>query len=486
LQHLIAQLLQNPVFYSKGFLENLLTAQNRQPMPHLISYLRHVWNLTDPMKESIKPLERIIDKLRPDVSDSQWADTKRGLLIKLLENRGELYIKGKALERAHDIPITPHLASVAKDVVNRLPTHLLQPTLDMYEKGTDFDCHAKDLQGVRALSDYVRKHFVRDSESFSAITRNRLMYRLLSAVPLPQKDARTAATQLLAKGLTPLIKQQFDKALNCTKPDAYKAVTEYYYRDTGEPSPKVDALEIWALGRLVRRHFFPATPTVMVPSDKRVYKQLMALILESASPVTVGVDLGKHDSAVYGRKEPDGTLHLDIETFEPMSDWRKFETVWGANDTVTGRINVNRNAMQQHILDMLNSHCPRRMMLQGPRRAGKTSFQEAIQRIQTADLAALETRLVGMHPALAAGYAVHDSFNNLLKEKFTMKITTQTLVNGVNIKDISQDKLFDLIAGAEAEIKRLKAITARPASLTAKITELQASIDQLVALMDAA
>ena len=63
--------------------------------------------------------------------------------------------------------------------------------------------------------------------------------------------------------------------------------------------------------------------------------------------------------------------------------------------------------------------------------------------------------------------------------------TDATTVNGVSLKDLSDDQAFNAIAATEAEIKRLEAIEAKPAKLQAKIDGMKATIKELSDLIDA-
>lgn len=65
-----------------------------------------------------------------------------------------------------------------------------------------------------------------------------------------------------------------------------------------------------------------------------------------------------------------------------------------------------------------------------------------------------------------------------------MEIQHQTLVNGRNIKDMTDDQLFDLIADEEAKIKALRAIENKPQKLKDRINKMQADIEHLIKLID--
>lgn len=70
------------------------------------------------------------------------------------------------------------------------------------------------------------------------------------------------------------------------------------------------------------------------------------------------------------------------------------------------------------------------------------------------------------------------------KEPTAMNIENQTLVNGRNIKDMTDDQLFDLIAKEEAAIKALRAIENKPQKLKDRINKMQADIEHLIRLID--
>lgn len=70
------------------------------------------------------------------------------------------------------------------------------------------------------------------------------------------------------------------------------------------------------------------------------------------------------------------------------------------------------------------------------------------------------------------------------KEPTAMNIENQTLVNGQNIKNLTDDQLFDLIAKEEAAIKALRAIENKPQKLKDRINKMQADIEHLIRLID--
>lgn len=66
-----------------------------------------------------------------------------------------------------------------------------------------------------------------------------------------------------------------------------------------------------------------------------------------------------------------------------------------------------------------------------------------------------------------------------------INIETRTYVNGADISGLSDDQVFATIAAAEAEVRKLEAIEAKPAKLQAKIDALKANIVKLGELVDA-
>lgn len=70
------------------------------------------------------------------------------------------------------------------------------------------------------------------------------------------------------------------------------------------------------------------------------------------------------------------------------------------------------------------------------------------------------------------------------KEPTAMNIENQTLINGQNIKNLTDDQLFDLIADEEAKIKALRAIENKPQKLKDRLNKMQADIDHLIRLID--
>lgn len=63
-------------------------------------------------------------------------------------------------------------------------------------------------------------------------------------------------------------------------------------------------------------------------------------------------------------------------------------------------------------------------------------------------------------------------------------ITTKTLVNGTDIKDMADSQVYDLIASQEAAIADLEKINAKPKKLVAEIDKRKAGIAALVAYLD--
>lgn len=74
--------------------------------------------------------------------------------------------------------------------------------------------------------------------------------------------------------------------------------------------------------------------------------------------------------------------------------------------------------------------------------------------------------------------------DSIPKEPTAMNIENQTLINGQNIKNLTDDQLFDLIADEEAKIKALRAIENKPQKLKDRLNKMQADIDHLIRLID--
>lgn len=66
----------------------------------------------------------------------------------------------------------------------------------------------------------------------------------------------------------------------------------------------------------------------------------------------------------------------------------------------------------------------------------------------------------------------------------TIKIETITYVNGQRVDQISEEALFQTIAGAEKEVERLSKLENKPAKIVRRIEEIKASIAALVTLID--
>lgn len=66
-----------------------------------------------------------------------------------------------------------------------------------------------------------------------------------------------------------------------------------------------------------------------------------------------------------------------------------------------------------------------------------------------------------------------------------IEVTTQTLVNGKDIKGMSDSQIYELIREQEATIKDLEKIEAKPKKLTTEIAKRKAGIAALVAHLDA-
>ena len=64
-------------------------------------------------------------------------------------------------------------------------------------------------------------------------------------------------------------------------------------------------------------------------------------------------------------------------------------------------------------------------------------------------------------------------------------INTVTYVNDVPVQDLKDDRIFELIARTEGEIKQLEGIENKPKALVTKIESMQASIKELIDIMDA-
>jgi len=71
------------------------------------------------------------------------------------------------------------------------------------------------------------------------------------------------------------------------------------------------------------------------------------------------------------------------------------------------------------------------------------------------------------------------------KEIQMITINTVTYVNDVPVQDLKDDRIFELIARTEGEIKQLEGIENKPKALVTKIESMQASIKELIDIMDA-
>ena len=70
------------------------------------------------------------------------------------------------------------------------------------------------------------------------------------------------------------------------------------------------------------------------------------------------------------------------------------------------------------------------------------------------------------------------------EETMTKLFEIKHLCNGIEIKDLSDDQIFELIAAREVEIKRLNAIETKPVRLQDRITTLKADLAALVTHLD--
>lgn len=70
-------------------------------------------------------------------------------------------------------------------------------------------------------------------------------------------------------------------------------------------------------------------------------------------------------------------------------------------------------------------------------------------------------------------------------EDTTMKFETIQLLNGRNIKDMSDAEIYKIIADTEHEIERLSAIKARPARLVKLIDQMTKGLHELVDFLNA-
>lgn len=109
-------------------------------------------------------------------------------------------------------------------------------------------------------------------------------------------------------------------------------------------------------------------------------------------------------------------------------------------------------------------------------------------------LSAYAAQLYGTPKILDVGDRVSGTFTFTLtpadlptdqEPTMNIKIETRTFFNGEDIKGMSDDYLFQQIANAEAEIRRLEAIETKPAKLAARIDALRVGIADLAAAIDA-
>lgn len=93
-------------------------------------------------------------------------------------------------------------------------------------------------------------------------------------------------------------------------------------------------------------------------------------------------------------------------------------------------------------------------------------------------------------PEYEAQWRAEQAAKNLNPQEPTMAkpidITTKTLINGRDIKELSDSEVFQLIADEEARIAELEKIKAQPKKLVAEIEKRKAGIAALVAHLDAA
>jgi len=72
----------------------------------------------------------------------------------------------------------------------------------------------------------------------------------------------------------------------------------------------------------------------------------------------------------------------------------------------------------------------------------------------------------------------------IMNKTAIIEVTTKTLVNGTDVKELDDSAIYDLIAQQEAEIKRLEAIENKPKKLVAEIEKRRAGIKALVDYLD--
>lgn len=70
------------------------------------------------------------------------------------------------------------------------------------------------------------------------------------------------------------------------------------------------------------------------------------------------------------------------------------------------------------------------------------------------------------------------------EKETTMQFTAQYNLNGQNVANMNDAQIYAAISDAEAEIARLKSIKAKPASLKAKIADIESNLVALVEHLD--
>jgi hypothetical protein len=68
--------------------------------------------------------------------------------------------------------------------------------------------------------------------------------------------------------------------------------------------------------------------------------------------------------------------------------------------------------------------------------------------------------------------------------KQSVEIKTITYLNNVDISTLSKEQLIDAIAQCEADLERLSGLKTQSKAITAKRESIQATIDQLVSILD--
>jgi len=122
-----------------------------------------------------------------------------------------------------------------------------------------------------------------------------------------------------------------------------------------------------------------------------------------------------------------------------------------------------------------------RMVVQKPRQAGKsTAFDEAMRYSQ---------HIIGNMANLAIFDTRQDKFINKPSEEdksMELLIQDKVTINGADSKNMTDDTLIEFIRQAEDQITSFKAIKAKSNAITAKITQLEAGVVRLVAILDKA